>query len=52
MIEDNQEHGQTAEEDGERVEIVIGYHVLRGGGGGGGAGGAGGGRVFFGWIVD
>lgn len=45
MIEDNQEHSQTAEEDGERVEVVIGYHVLRGGGlvavGG-----------FFGWIVD
>lgn len=31
MIEDNQEHGQTTEEDGERVELVVGYHVLMGG---------------------
>lgn len=33
MIEDNQEHGQTTEEDGERVELVVGYHILRVGGG-------------------
>lgn len=33
MIKDNQEHGQTTEEDGERVEVVVGYHVLKGVGG-------------------
>lgn len=39
MIEDNQEHGQTTEEYGERVEVVVGYHILRGG-------------LFLGEIVD
>lgn len=34
MIEDNQEHSQTTEEDSERVEVVVGYHVFRGVGGG------------------
>lgn len=50
MVEDNQEHGQTTEEDGERVEVVVGYHVLRWKGGAVGQRGVGG--VIFGWIVD
>lgn len=29
MIEDNKEHGDRAEEDGEGVELVVGYHVGR-----------------------
>ena len=27
MIEDDEEHGARAEEDGELVEVVVGYHV-------------------------
>lgn len=33
MIKDNQEHGKTTKENGERVEVVVGYHVLKGVGG-------------------
>lgn len=26
MIQDDEEHGEGAEEDGEGVEVVVGYH--------------------------
>lgn len=28
MVEDNQQHGAAAEEYGERVEVVVGYHCV------------------------
>lgn len=43
MVEDDEQHGTTAKEDGQSVEVVVGYHFGGGGllglrvGSGGGA---------------
>ena len=29
MVQDNEDHGRRAEEDGERVELAVGYHIDR-----------------------